>query len=273
ELDTNVSLRVEETDSPDSLLVAGRGELHLSILIENMRREGYELQVSKPEVILKKVNGKTHEPFENLVLDLPEEYMGGVMEKLSRRKAEMVDMTPTGPGQTRLEFLIPARGLIGFRSEFLTETRGNGIMNHTFHGYQPYKGEIVSRYQGALIAWEDGETTAYGLHAAEERGSLFVVAGVKVYEGMVVGQNNREDDLEVNVCKKKHLTNIRTSSSDDTVRLKEPITLTLEEAIEFIADDELVEVTPKNIRIRKRLLKKNERARSNKVQALRKTSS
>ncbi|MBS3886348.1 MAG: translational GTPase TypA [Dethiobacter sp.] len=273
ELDTNVSLRVEETDSPDSFKVAGRGELHLSILIENMRREGFELQVSKPVVILKKVDGKIHEPVEHLVLDLPEECMGGVMERLSRRKADMLDMAPTGPGQLRLEFHIPARGLIGFRSEFLTETRGNGVMNHTFSGYQPYKGDIPSRFQGTLIAWEDGDATTYGLNAAEERGLLFITPGTKVYEGMIVGQNNREDDLEVNVCKKKHLTNIRSSTAEDAIRLREPRILSLEEAIEFIADDELVEVTPKSIRLRKKLLKKNERQRASKDQAIKRTGS
>lgn len=271
ELDTNVSLRVEETGSPDSFKVAGRGELHLSILIENMRREGFELQVSKPVVILKKIDGKIHEPVEHLVLDLPEEHMGGVMERLSRRKADMLDMAPTGPGQLRLEFHIPARGLIGFRSEFLTETRGNGVMNHTFFGYLPYKGEIPSRFQGALVAWEDGETTTYGLNAAEERGLLFIAPGTKVYEGMIVGQNNREDDLEVNICKKKHLTNIRSSTAEDAIRLREPRIFSLEEAIEFIADDELVEVTPKSIRLRKKLLKKNERQRAGKEQTARRT--
>ena len=267
ELALNVSLRVEETDSADCFQVAGRGELHLSILIENMRREGYELQVSKPEVILKRIDGKVHEPVEHLTLDIPEEYMGGVMERLSKRKGDMQNMTPAGTGEIRLEFLIPARGLIGFRSEFLTETRGNGVMNHIFHGYEPYKGEITARFQGALIAFEDGETTTYGLHAAEERGTLFISPNTKVYEGMIVGQNNREDDLEVNVCKKKHLTNIRSSSSDDTVRLQQPRNLSLEEAIEFINDDELVEVTPKSIRLRKKLLKKHERQRYNKNQA------
>jgi GTP-binding protein len=268
ELDINVSLRVEETEGTDAFKVSGRGELHLSILLENMRREGYELQVSKPEVIVKIVDGKVHEPIEHLVLDLPEAYMGGVMERLSRRKAEMLDMVPAGHGQIRLEFHIPARGLIGFRSEFLTETRGNGIMNHVFHGYQPYKGDIPSRFQGALIAWEDGDATGYGLSAAEERGQLFIVPGTKVYEGMIVGQNSRDDDLEVNICKKKHLTNIRSSSSDDTVRLKEPRHLSLEEAIEFIADDELVELTPKSIRLRKKLLRKHDRQRSTKNQAM-----
>ncbi len=199
--------------------------------------------------------------------------MGGVMERLSRRKADMLDMAPTGPGQLRLEFHIPARGLIGFRSEFLTETRGNGVMNHTFSGYQPYKGDIPSRFQGTLIAWEDGDATTYGLNAAEERGLLFITPGTKVYEGMIVGQNNREDDLEVNVCKKKHLTNIRSSTAEDAIRLREPRILSLEEAIEFIADDELVEVTPKSIRLRKKLLKKNERQRASKDQAIKRTGS
>jgi GTP-binding protein len=267
EMDTNVSLRVEETDSPDCFLVAGRGELHLSILLENMRREGYELQVSKPEVITKTIAGKIHEPMEQLVLDLPEENMGGVMDRLSKRRAEMLDMDSSGNGYTRLKFLIPARGLIGFRSEFLTETRGNGVLNHIFYGYEPYKGDIPTRYQGALIAFEDGEATAYGLHASEERGTLFITPGTRVYEGMIVGQNNREDDLEVNVCKKKHLTNIRSSSAEEAIRLKEPRLLGLEEAIEFIACDELVEITPKSIRLRKRLLKKNDRQRQRKTQA------
>ncbi len=267
ELDTNVSLRVEETDSPDSFLVAGRGELHLSILLENMRREGFELQVSKPEVITKNINSKIHEPIEQLVLDLPEENMGGVMEKLSKRRAEMLDMDSSGSGYIRLKYLIPARGLIGFRSEFLTETHGNGVMNHIFHGYEPYKGDIPSRHQGALIAFEDGEATAYGLHAAEERGVLFIAPGTRVYEGMIVGQNNREDDLEVNICKKKHLTNIRSSSADEAIRLKEPLLLGLEEAIEFITGDELVEITPKSIRLRKKSLKKHERQRQRKTQA------
>ena len=216
---------------------------------------------------------RLQEAVEHLILDLPEEYMGGVMEKLSRRKADMLDMTPTGPGQIRLEFYIPARGLIGFRSEFLTETRGNGIMNHTFYGYQPYQGDIPNRFQGALIAWEDGEATSYGLSAAEERGLMFITPGTKVYEGMIVGQNNREDDLEVNVCKKKHLTNIRSSTAEEAIRLKEARTLSLEEAIEFIADDELVEVTPKSIRMRKKLLKKQDRARYNKAQAMRRAGS
>jgi GTP-binding protein len=265
ELESNVSLRVEDTDSPDAFQVSGRGELHLSILIENMRREGYELQVSKPKVIYKKIAGELHEPMELLTVDVPEEAVGTVMENLSSRKAEMLNMCPNGRGQTRLEFNIPARGLIGFRSEFMTITRGYGILNHIFNGYSPAKGEIAARYQGALIAFETGEATTYGLLTAEDRGTFFITPGTKVYEGMIVGQNNRAHDLELNICKKKHLTNMRASGSDDTVKLKEPHILTLEEAIEFIADDELVEVTPKNIRMRKRLLQKHERERAAKV--------
>lgn len=261
ELETNVSLRVEDTDSPDIFKVSGRGELHLSILIENMRREGYELQVSKPEVILKEENGQTLEPIEYLVVDIPEDVMGPVMENLGRRKAEMVNMTSSGLGQMRLEFKVPARGLIGLRSEFLTETRGNGMMNHNFHSYEPFKGEISSRYQGALIAFETGEATQYGLYGVEDRGVLFIEPGTKVYEGMIVGLHNRENDLEVNVCKKKQLTNIRSAGADDAMRLKEPRLLTLEQAIEFINSDELVEVTPKSVRLRKKYLDKNVRAR------------
>ncbi|MGI6685450.1 MAG: translational GTPase TypA [Bacillota bacterium] len=265
ELISNVSLRVEDTESTDAWQVSGRGELHLSILIENMRREGYELQVSKPQVIYKKVDGKLLEPIEYLMIDIPEEFMGPVMENLGRRKAEMVNMVSGGTGSVRLEFKIPARGLIGFRSELLTQTRGNGIMNHIFDGYQPYKGDISTRYQGSLIAWEDGEATTYGLLAVEDRGTLFITPGTRVYEGMVVGVGNREQDIEINVCKKKHLTNMRSSTSDETVKLKEPRILSLEEAIEFINDDELVEITPKSIRIRKKYLKRNERVRAAKA--------
>ncbi|GAB4258282.1 translational GTPase TypA [Thermincola ferriacetica] len=264
ELDSNVSLRVEETDSPDAFQVSGRGELHLSILIENMRREGYEMQVSKPEVIYKTIDGKLMEPMEHLVIDIPEDCMGPVMENLGRRKAEMLNMVSTGNGQVRIEFNIPARGLIGFRSDFLTETRGRGIMNHTFNGYEPYKGDIQHRYNGALIAWETGEATTYGMLQAEERGLLFIQPGMKVYEGMIVGMNNRDKDLEVNVCKKKHLTNMRASTAEETVKLKEPRILSLEEAIEFINEDELVEITPNHIRMRKKVLDKNERAKYNK---------
>lgn len=264
ELEANVSLRVEDTDSPDAWIVSGRGELHLSILIENMRREGYELQVSKPEVIFKKIDGQLMEPIEHLIIDIPEDSMGTVMENLGRRKAEMINMGSSGLEQTRLEYRVPARGLIGFRSEFMTETRGRGIANHTFSGYEPYKGDFKTRYQGALIAWETGEATTYGMLQIEDRGILFIQPGTKVYEGMIVGQHNRDRDLEVNVCKKKQLTNMRASGSDETVKLKEPRTLTLEEAIEFINDDEYVEVTPESIRMRKKVLDKQERAKANK---------
>lgn len=268
ELDSNVSLRVEETDSPDSFQVSGRGELHLSILIENMRREGYELQVSKPEVIYKTIAEQVMEPMEHLVIDVPEDAMGPVIENLGRRKAEMLNMTNNGTGDVRIEFNIPARGLIGFRTEFLTETRGRGTMNHTFNGYQPFKGDIKTRFNGALIAWETGEAVTYGMLQAEERGILFIEPGTKVYEGMIVGMNNRDKDLEVNVCKRKQLTNMRASGSDETVKLKEPRLLSLEEAIEFIADDELVEITPNFIRMRKKILNKDDRAKYNKQQNL-----
>lgn len=264
ELDSNVSLRVEDTDSPDAMVVSGRGELHLSILIETMRREGYEMQVSKPEVIYKKIDGQVMEPIEHLVIDTPEDSMGTVMENMGRRKAEMLNMANSGLGQMRLEYKIPARGLIGFRSEFMTETKGRGIMNHTFSGYEAYKGDFKTRYQGALIAFEDGEAVTYGMIQVEDRGTLFIVPGTKVYEGMIVGQHTRERDLEVNVCKRKQLTNMRASGSDETVKLKEPRILTLEEAIEFINDDEFVEVTPKSIRMRKKVLDKSQRARANK---------
>ncbi|MDS1029499.1 translational GTPase TypA [Bacillota bacterium LX-D] len=262
ELNTNVSLKVEETGSPDAFKVSGRGELHLSILIENMRREGYELQVSKPEVILKKIDGVIMEPVEFLVVDVPQDFVGPVMENLGSRKAEMVNMTTLNAEQIRLEYTIPARGLLGFRSEMLTDTKGQGIMSHNFNGYQPYKGEIKNRFRGSLIASEAGETTAYGLNSVEDRGTLFLVPGVKVYTGMVVGEGNRDVDIEVNVCKKKHLTNIRSSNSDEAIRLKEPKLLSLEEAIEFISDDELVEVTPKSIRLRKKLLERDQRVKA-----------
>ncbi|RJX23503.1 MAG: translational GTPase TypA [Dethiobacter sp.] len=264
ELNSNVSLRVEETDSPDQFKVSGRGELHLSILIENMRREGYELQVSKPEVIYKTIDGVLTEPVEYLIILTPEDAQGAVMENLGRRKGEIVKVAPAGGGDVRMEYLVPARGLVGFRSEFLTETRGRGVMNYSFYGYQPYKGEIRTRFRAALIAWEKGEAVTYGMLQAEERGTLFIEPGTRVYEGMIVGVNNRDKDLEVNVCKRKQLTNMRASGSDETVRLKEPRLLSLEEAIEFIEDDELVEVTPKNIRLRKKYLNKNERDRHNK---------
>lgn len=261
ELETNLSLRVEETDSPDSFKVSGRGELHLSILIETMRRQGYEFQVSKPKVIFKEIDGVEHEPIEHLTIDVPEEFMGVVMEKLGSRKAEMINMHSSNQGYMRLEFKIPARGLIGYRSEFMTDTKGNGIMNHIFHGYEPYKGEIFGRQRGSIVAWEDGEAVTYGLYNAQDRGTLFIDPGVKVYEGMVVGENARADDIVINVCKKKHVTNMRASGSDEALRLTPPRQMSLEQCLEFIADDELVEVTPKSIRIRKRILDTEMRAK------------
>lgn len=262
ELETNLSMRLEETDSPDAFKVSGRGELHLSILIETMRRQGYEFQVSKPAVIFKEVNGELHEPMEYLMIDVPEEFMGVVMEKLGSRKAEMVNMHSATQGYMRLEFKIPARCLIGYRSEFMTDTKGNGIMNHVFNGFEPYKGDIPTRQRGSMIAWEDGEAVVYGLYNAQERGSLFIEPGTKVYEGMIVGENARSEDIVINVCKKKHVTNMRASGSDEALRLTPPILLSLEQALEFIADDELVEVTPKNIRLRKKTLDNEMRAKA-----------
>ncbi|MBZ4644859.1 MAG: GTP-binding protein [Petroclostridium sp.] len=262
ETETNVSLKVEETDSADSFKVSGRGELHLSILIETMRRQGYEFQVSKPVVINKEVNGEIHEPIELLIIDVPEEYMGVVMEKIGMRKAEMINMTSANSGYMRLEFKIPARGLIGYRSEFMTDTKGNGIMNHIFYGYEPYKGDIQGRQRGSLIAFETGEATTYGLYNAQERGTLFITPGTKVYEGMVVGENSRLEDITVNVCKKKHVTNMRAAGSEEALRLTPATVLSLEQSLEFIADDELVEVTPKNIRLRKKILNHEMRAKS-----------
>lgn len=262
EIETNVSLRVEETDSAESFKVSGRGELHLSILIETMRRQGYEFQVSRPEVIMKDIKGVKSEPIELLTIDIPEEYMGVVMEKLGVRKAQMVNMLPISSGYTRIEFEIPARGLIGYRSDFMTDTKGNGIMNHIFSGYQPYKGEISPRQRGSLVAFETGEAITYGLFNAQERGTLFIEPGIKVYQGMIVGENARQDDIIVNVCKKKHVSNMRASGSDETLRLTTPSIPSLEQALEFIADDELVEVTPKNIRLRKRILDSGLRAKS-----------
>mgnify|MGYP000863657422 FL=1 len=259
ELETNVSLRVEDTDKPDSFKVSGRGELHLSVLIETMRREGYEFQVSKPQVIYKRKNGKKYEPIETLYIDVPEDYMGVIMSKLGQRKAELVDMTSDDRGNCRLEFNIPARGLMGYRADFLTDTRGTGIMNHQFLEYQPYKGDISERNRGSLVASEAGTATAYGLNNAQERGDLFIEPGAEVYEGMVVGENNREEDMDVNVCKKKHLTNMRSSTADEGIKLSVSKTMSLEEALDFLAEDELIEVTPKSIRIRKEILSKNER--------------
>ena len=260
ELETNVSLRVKEI-TPDCFEVSGRGELHLSVLIETMRREGFELQVSKPNVIFKEENGKKMEPMEYLTIDVPEEFMGAVMEKMGPRKAEMVNMTSAVNGYTRLEFIIPARGLIGFRNEFMTDTKGKGIMNHVFEGYAPYKGEIEARSRGSIVSFEQGEAIAYGLFNAQERGRLFITPGTPVYQGMVVGECARAEDLDINVCKGKKLTNTRASGSDDAVKLVPVTTLTLEQSIEFIGNDELVEVTPESIRIRKRYLDAAERKR------------
>jgi GTP-binding protein len=263
EVETNVSLRVDETASPDSFEVAGRGELHLSILIETMRREGYEFQVGKPRVIFKTIHGQKCEPLERLTVDVPQEYMGTVMEALGTRRAELINMVELA-GYLRLEFVIPARGLIGFRSEFLTNTKGYGIMHHIFHGYAPYKGDIASRTRGALVAFETGETTTYGIHSVQDRGTMFVVPGQAIYEGMVVGENAREMDMEVNPCKKKHVTNMRSSSADEALRLTSPRILSLEQALEWINDDEAVEVTPRSIRLRKSTLDRQLRARERK---------
>lgn len=262
ELETNVALKVEETETTEAFKVSGRGELHLSILIETMRREGYELQVSKPSVIMKEINGVKNEPIELLTIDVPEDFMGIVMEKLGSRKAELMDMHTLKPGTLRLKFKIPTRGLIGYRSEFLTDTKGNGIMTSILYGYEPYKGEIPIRLKGSLVAFESGITTTYGLYNAESRGRLFVGPGTKVYEGMVVGENARNEDIDVNVCKKKHVTNMRSATSDEALRLSTASELSLEEALEFIENDELVEVTPKNIRIRKKILNSQQRYKS-----------
>jgi GTP-binding protein len=261
ELETNVSLRVREI-TPDCYEVSGRGELHLSILIETMRREGYEFQVSKANVIFKEENGKKVEPMEYLTIDVPEEFMGPVMEKLGPRKAEMVNMTSAVNGYSRLEFKVPARGLIGFRNEFMTDTKGNGIMNHVFDSYGPYKGEIPTRSRGSIVSFEAGDAIAYGLFNAQERGSLFIGAGVTVYEGMIVGVCGRADDLDINVCKGKKLTNTRSSGADEAVKLVPPIVMSLENSLEFINNDELVEVTPLNVRMRKKVLNSGDRRRS-----------
>ena len=253
ELLKDVSLRVSDTETTESFRVCGRGEMHLSVLIETMRREGYEFQVSTPHVLMKEIDGVRCEPMEDLTIDLPPESVGAVMGKLAARKGEMISMTNKG-SRTRLEYKIPARGLFGYRSEFLTDTRGEGVMNSLFGGYAPYKGEIEKRVTGSLIAFETGESVTYGLFNAQERGQLFIGAGVPVYEGMVVGSNPKGEDIAVNVCKKKHVTNMRASGSDDALRLVPPKTMSLEESLEFINDDELLEITPKSIRIRKRIL-------------------
>ncbi|MDR3922396.1 MAG: translational GTPase TypA [Clostridia bacterium] len=262
ELDSNVSLRVDETDSTESFIVSGRGELHLSVLIENMRREGYEFQVSNPVVIYKEIDGVKCEPIERLTVDVPDEYTGTVMDGVINRKGEMTNMAPTAQGYTRLEFLIPSRGLIGYRSELLTATKGTGIINSILEKYEPYKGDFNGRTRGTLIAWEDGTTITYGLYNAQERGTLFVGAGVKVYEGMIVGENARLEDVVVNVCKKKHATNTRSSGSDDALRLIPPREMSLEQCLDFIADDELLEVTPNHLRMRKKILSTSLRAKA-----------
>lgn len=254
ELNTDVSLRVEETDSTDTFKVSGRGELHLSVLIETMRREGYEFAVSKAEVIYKTVNGKTEEPVELAYVDVPDEFSGAVISNLSERKGELLSMNSIAGGYTRLEFRIPSRGLIGFRGPFMTETKGNGIINTVFDGYAPYKGDIAYRKTGSLIAFEAGEAVPYGLFNAQDRGSLFIGPGTSVYSGMVIGSNPKSEDIEVNVCKTKHLTNTRTSSSDEALRLVPPINMSLEQCLDFIDNDELLEVTPVSLRIRKRIL-------------------
>ncbi|MED1643568.1 translational GTPase TypA [Brevibacillus agri] len=262
ELETDVSLRVEETDSPDAFIVSGRGELHLSILVENMRREGFELGVSKPEVIVRMIDGQKMEPAEFLLIDVPEEYTGAVMETLGQRKAEMVNMVNNGFGQVRLEFIIPSRGLIGYRTEFLTITRGYGILNHSFDSYRPLvQGAVGGRHAGVLISHETGTATTYGLMSVEDRGIMFITPGTEVYEGMIVGEHNRDNDLTVNVCKEKHATNVRSATKDETVKMKTPRLLTLEEALEYLNDDELCEVTPQSVRLRKKYLNKSDRER------------
>ncbi|HZH92801.1 MAG TPA: translational GTPase TypA [Tissierellaceae bacterium] len=262
ELQTDVSLRVEDTDQTDAFKVSGRGELHLSVLIENMRREGFEFQVSKPEVLYKTIDGRKHEPMEKVTIDVDSEFVGAVIDKLGQRKGELVSMSEPVGGYARLIFSIPARGLIGYRQEFLTDTKGNGILNTIFDGYAPYKGDIPRRKSGSIIAFETGEATGYGLYSAQERGILFIEAGKAVYEGMVIGSNPKGLDIEVNVTKRKQQSNVRASGSDDSLRLSPPKIMSLEEALEFIEEDELIEVTPLNFRVRKRILETNKRYKS-----------
>ena len=261
ELERNVSLRVKETDRAESFEVSGRGELHLSVLIETMRREGFELLVSRPKVIFKEIDGKKCEPIERLVVNVPDDCIGNVIEKLGKRKAEMLNMEPAEAGHTKVEFKIPARGLIGYRTEFLTDTKGEGIMNHIFDSYEEYKGDIQARTRGTIVAWEAGTSITYGLYNAQDKGELFIGPGVEVYEGMIVGLNSRGEDLAINVCKEKHLTNTRASGSDDALRLVPPLQMSLEKSIEFIQDDELLEVTPKSLRLRKKILDTKTRER------------
>jgi GTP-binding protein len=265
ELQTNVSIRAEQTDSPDTFTVKGRGELQLSILIENMRREGYEFQVSKPEVIFHEENGKRLEPMELAMIDVAEDYVGVVIEKLGIRRGEMINMIQGSDGYTRLEFKVPSRGLIGFRNEFLTETRGTGILYHSFGGYEEYRGSIPGRNRGVLVAFEYGVSVSYALDNIQERGVLFIGPGVPVYEGMIVGEHSREDDLVVNACKVKKLTNMRASGSEEAIRLITPKSFSLEQAIEYIGNDELLEVTPQSIRMRKKILDRHKRKKSNQV--------
>ena len=264
ELLKDVSLRVNETDTTDSFRVCGRGEMHLSILIENLRREGYEFQVGAPKALFKEIDGKKCEPIERMIADVPQDAVGAIMEKMGSRKGELVSMNPKGSDRMRLEFLIPARGLFGYRTEFLTDTKGEGVLSSVFHSYQPYKGEIQKRTTGSLIAFETGEAVGYGLFNAQERGPLFIGPGTQVYEGMVIGENPRGEDMAVNVCKKKQLTNMRAAGSDDALRLIPPRQMSIEAALEFISDDELLEITPKSIRIRKKILSNTERLKKTK---------
>ena len=264
ELLSNISLEVKDTDSTESFTVSGRGELHLSVLIEEMRRQGYEFQVSKPEVITKTIDGVLCEPIERLTIDVPEEFTGTVMEGVGARKAELINMAPSANGFCRMEFKIPARGLVGYRDKLLTETRGTCVMNHVFDGYEPFKGEIPTRNRGSLVAFEQGEAIAYGLFGAQDRGAMFISPGEKVYEGMVVGENSRQDDIVVNVCKRKQATNTRASGSDEAVRLTPPRVMSLEQCIDFLGPDELLEVTPEHLRIRKRILRADIRLKKKK---------
>ena len=262
EIETNVSMRVEETDTTEAFIVKGRGELHLSVLIETMRREGYEFQVSKPKVIMKEIDGVLSEPVEELVIDVPEDFVGPVMEKIGKRKGELLNMLPPTKGYTRLEFKIPSRGLLGYRTEFLTDTKGNGIMNSIISGFEPFAGEIETRSQGVLVAFETGTAVTYGLYNAQDRGALFIGAGTPVYEGMIVGINPKPDDITVNVCKKKHVTNMRSAGADEAMRLTPPLHYSLEQCLEFVEDDELCEVTPESIRLRKKILNNDLRAKT-----------
>jgi GTP-binding protein len=263
QLQTDVSLRVDNTDSPDAWIVSGRGELHLSILIENMRREGYELQVSKPEVIVRVIDGVRSEPVERVQIDVPEEHTGSVMESIGARKGEMIDMINNGSGQVRLIFNVPARGLIGYTTEFLTMTRGYGIINHTFDSYQPMlPGQVGGRHQGVLVSMESGKASTYGIMQVEDRGTIFVEPGTDIYEGMIVGENTRENDITVNITKMKQATNVRSANKDQTSVIKKPRIMTLEESLEYLNEDEYCEVTPESIRLRKKILDKNEREKA-----------